>query len=379
MAQTQQDDARLAMACWDHTWLLELDPRAVDGGIERRLDETLERGFNALRLDLCPHLLATPANGVHQDDCTVRLPADPGQDISGGTVAVEIRQACKRLVLGARERGLRLRLTSSFAADTRARHAFVRRPQDFINVWTETLDLIRQWGALDAVMAVDFCHHFPLPPAAGGAAHRIFGPRLFARSRHPLPLRWTTARQRAVEGYLLAVPQALRALFPGIHMGLSASATTMVPLRQMDTRELDFIDLALWLDDDPRFRLASGADLPLPGALRRRFAAPWRQALLERTGAHWRHRLHMELERHLASLRARHLVPVLGDGSLGVNGGAPQLTDIGVALAEERVRQALSEDVRVVAPVSLARPHSPWLWRETSWLAEINRVIQADG
>ena len=36
---------------------------------------------------------------------------------------------------------------------------------------------------------------------------------------------------------------------------------------------------------------------------------------------------------------------------------------------------AQEEGVAVMTPTSLARPHSPWLWREADWLAHLNHLI----
>src|SRR5699024_9053357 len=107
---------------------------------------------------------------------------------------------------------------------------------------------------------------FPFPPTAHGAINRVFS-RVPSR---PLPSRWSAAHERAVENYLLTVPRALRALFPNIRFAVSATASRIDYLRQLDTSELDYLDVGLWLDDDPRFRV----DLLLSGVMRRRLAMP---------------------------------------------------------------------------------------------------------
>ena len=65
-----QQSKPLAMACWDLSWLLDRDTRhGAFASLEKVHDETQQRGFNALRLDPCPHLIARPENGVHLDRC----------------------------------------------------------------------------------------------------------------------------------------------------------------------------------------------------------------------------------------------------------------------------------------------------------------------
>ena len=178
-----------------------------------------------------------------------------------------------------------------------------------------------------------------------------------------------------MEQYLLEVPRALRALFPTIHFGVSAAAADTDYLRQLDTSELDFLELGLWLDDDPRYRLATGADLPVPGLLDRRLGAPLRRALMEATGEHWRGRLQQQLQRRLAFTRLRRLQPVLGEGYLNPQATPEQLPRGWAGFTEALVGQAVADGVAVMTPTSLARPHSPWLWREADWLAHLNHLI----
>ncbi|ASK36577.1 cellulase-like family protein [Alloalcanivorax mobilis] len=355
------------MTCWDYAWPLCRDY----GAVERMLDETRARGFNAVRLDPYPHLLATPLNGVHLDRCEILPEADRRRRIVAGAHTVEIRKAFQRLLGAARDRDIKLWFSGFFVPDSRARRSFVRRPADYVDVWAQTLELARRWGYLDTIVAVDFAHHFPFPPWSHGVTRRLFD----RAPQRGLPERWSGEQERAVERYLLEVPRALRALFPQISFGLSAAAGHCEALRQLDTSELDFLDLGVWLDDDPRFRLVSGAGLPVPDALRRRLTAPVHQALLETTGDHWRERIQDQLNRRLAFARLRRLQPVLGEGYLSVAGEPDSPPRRWAAFTEAVVARAVEDGVSVITPTSLARPHTPWLWRQVDWLARLNHLI----
>ena len=371
MGQRQGATGRLAITCWDYAWPLGSAYGVVPGAVEASLDEVVTRGFNTVRLDPYPHLLATPANSVHLDHCEILAEPDRRRGLPGGAVTVPIRKAFRRLLDAAAERDLKLWLTSFFLPDSRARRSFVRRPGDFVDVWVETLDLIRQWGHLDTVVAVDFCHHFPFPPWSHGPIRRLFG----QSGQRSLPERWNREQEEGVERYLLEVPRALRAHFPEIRFGLSAAAADSEHLRQLDTSELDFLELGLWLDDDPRFRLATGADLPVPGILGRRLVAPLRGALLDATGDHWRGRLQEQLDRRLAFVRVRRLQPVLGEGWLAPLGNPVDLNRRWARFTETVVAQAVAAGVSALTPTSLAAPHNDWLWQEADWLAHLNHLI----
>ena len=184
------DLGRLALTCWDYAWPLRREYGPGGGAVERALDDAVERGFNAVRLDPYPHLLATPANSVHLDRCEIFAEPDARLGMGAGAETVQIRKAFRRLLNAAADRGLNLWLSGFFIADSRARRSFVRRPADFIDVWAQTLELVREWGHLDSVVAVDFCHHFPFPPWGHGVIRRVFG----QPPQRPLPQRWAASR-----------------------------------------------------------------------------------------------------------------------------------------------------------------------------------------
>ncbi|EKF73426.1 hypothetical protein A11A3_13775 [Alcanivorax hongdengensis A-11-3] len=355
----------LAMAGWDLSWLLRRGRHGEYGSLERVLDETCDRGFNALRIDPCPHLIATPENGIHIDRC--ELITD-----SGELVEVRIREALQSLLTSARERGLKLWFSSRFINDSRARRSFVRRPSDFVAVWSETLGLVKQWGYLKDVAGVDFCYQFPAQPYAHGVARRVF-----RRSpEKPLPRRWSERAGEQVETYLVEVPRALKALFPSVQFGLSTTTVLSEALRQLDTSELDFLDFSLWLDDDPRYRLASGESVPMPGLLSR-LSGPVKHLLLEAGGSHWQRRLEEQLQRRMAFTRLRRLQPVIGGGYVQVPADLRRMPPGWGDLHEMMVVNATTQGVQMMTPASAACPEYPWLWQEQDYLAHLNNMILA--
>lgn len=364
---SQQGIQPLAIACWDLAWLLRRrslhDPFF---SLERVLDETRERGFNAIRLDPCPHLLATPENSVHMDRCEL-LPR------RGDSVEVHIRQQLRHLLQSAHERGFQFWLSSHFINDSRARRSFVRRPTDFVAVWSETLGLLEQWGYLDNVAAVDFCYQFPSLPAAHGLARRVF-----RRSpERPLPQHWPAQALDRLEDYLLEVPRGLKALFPRIPVGLSTNASLSEQFRQLDTSELDFLDFSLWLDDDPRYRLASGDAVPKPGLVNR-LTRPMKHLLLDVGGSHWQQRMATQMQQRLAFTRLRRLQPVLGEGFVDASATLSHLPTGWAELHEMMVVDAVTQGVQALTPSSLAGPQTPWLWQEQDYLAHLNHMILAN-
>lgn len=330
----------LAIADWDYSWLLRADGRDESEFhlLPRRVEELAERGFKVLRVDAWPHLVAADSHGQTNDDFTVIAHAS-SRGRRGSQQPRQVRPADKllRLAQAAKEHGIRLWLTSWLLPDTQARRSQARLPADYVRIWHDTLDWLDQQNALDAVMAVDFGHHFPQQPASYGAWQHVFqrAPQL-ARQR------WRAATPQQVErinDYLLQVPQQLRTLFPQLHFGLSQRLSFVSQLRELDMGEMDFIDLHL-------------------------------PTLLPR----WRHRRRSDsvLETHHAFCLAHQSRPILGAGatSLPNKAGMAEIC----RLSDAWVDAALGEDINVINPCALARPGQP-LWDEVSWLQQINRRI----
>jgi hypothetical protein len=359
---------RLALACWDYAWLTRNDARQ---GPYRQLpaclDALVERGYNGLRIDAFPHLIAARSDGVVIDRFDVLPP-------HRAPVQVQPRRGLIELAQQARNRGIRLWLGSRFLADTQSRRSFVRRPQDFIDVWSQTLDLLKREGLLDTVVAVDFCHHFPLPQAAYGASRHIF------RS-HPLNKLaqfgiWSRATEQRAEQYLLEVPRSLRALFPGIAFGVSTGAASDRHLRALDTSELDFIDGHLWLNDDPAYAVASGglikgAGNRLAARLQNRVAG----MVWERGRDQWQRHLGDRIRELHDFARVRRMSPAIGAGFVRLP--SEKEADWGWVreVCDFAVEQALEQGVLALCPAVQARPHGEGLWDDVSWQQAINQRI----
>lgn len=367
---------RLALACWDYSWLTRRDGRASEyRDLDKVFAELAERGYNALRLDPFPHLLARGESGLTQDRFDV-LPE--GLELRRGArvpVQVQPRKTLLEMLRRARAHGISLWLTSWFMPDTQARRSFVRRPQDFVRVWAETLAFIENEGYADLILGVDFCHEFPQAPCAHGAYRRIFA----SHPRNPLPqmLGWSGSVCRRVEEYLLEVPRSLRALYPDYRYGVSVAAAQEDNIRQLDTSELDFLDTHTWLSDDPRFRLASGEMLtsmapPVAGRLQSRMAA----LLYRARQSQWSRRAGRRLHQQVEFARMRRLTPVLGEGYVHDARETALDWDWVRLVSEHMVVAALEERIPVIATGLHARPHSPGFWEDIAWHQRLTAMIR---
>lgn len=167
-------NAPLAIAMWDFSWLERRWPGAGYEDWDAVLGELVDRGYDAVRIDPYPHLLA-----VAPDREWTLLPCWNQQDWgSPACTRVTVREPLLAFLRLCRRRRVRVALSSWFREDADDVRMSIRSPQDHAAVWTQTLRILEQAGLLDEnILYVDLCNEFPLrewapflPPGAGGRA-----------------------------------------------------------------------------------------------------------------------------------------------------------------------------------------------------------------
>ena len=160
---------------WDFSWLLRREGDTAEyADVERVLDELAERGYDTVRIDAFPHLIAADEDGAVLNEHTV-LPQPPGFMWGNhAPTTVEPLRELLRFVSGVKERGLRVGLSTWFTPDTNGRAQQVSTPEDLGRIWIETLRHLESHELLDAVEWVDLCNEWPA--WAPGVMNEIFGP-----------------------------------------------------------------------------------------------------------------------------------------------------------------------------------------------------------
>ena len=156
-------DHALPIAMWDFSWL-ERHHRGGDfEDYDRVIDELVERGYEAVRIDVFPHLIASDQQGNNREtfnfDCT-RL----GFALWGRYFSIEhnVRSEVVTFIHKLQERGLKIGLSSWIGSVREGRHSSIGDVNDFVRIWDETLCFLRENGCLDNVIYVDLMNEFPL-------------------------------------------------------------------------------------------------------------------------------------------------------------------------------------------------------------------------
>ena len=147
----------LAITMWDFSWLERRWPGAGYEDWDKALDGLLERGYNAVRIDAYPHLVAADPKR------TWRLkPAWTIHDWGAcGLVDVQVQPHLNEFIAKCRQRGIAVGLSTWFREDLGNQRQLIATPEIHARVWFETLRSIEEAGLLDAVIYVDLCNEWP--------------------------------------------------------------------------------------------------------------------------------------------------------------------------------------------------------------------------
>jgi Sugar-binding cellulase-like len=146
-----------AITMWDFSWI----ERRWDGaGYEiwdEALDGLLVRGYNAIRIDAFPHLIA---NGAEKE--RTLLPVWD-QQVWGSADINRIRPfpALVNFIEKCRIRGIKVALSSWYREDSDNLRMTISSPEDMASIWIKTLSYIKDAGLLDNILWTDLCNEWP--------------------------------------------------------------------------------------------------------------------------------------------------------------------------------------------------------------------------
>ena len=147
-----------AITMWDFSWLERRWPGAGYEDWDVALSELAERGYDAVRIDAYPHLLAADPHRVWE-----LLPVWSQMTWGAQSIThVTVLPALLDFLRAARRHGVGVALSSWFREDRDNTRMRIRTAADQGAVWVETLRLIEGAGLLDTILYVDLCNEFPM-------------------------------------------------------------------------------------------------------------------------------------------------------------------------------------------------------------------------
>jgi len=370
---------------WEFSWLVRRSGSEAEyADWDRVLDELAFRGYNCIRLDAFPHLIARgPEGGAPVDRFTV-LPQTPlffwGNH---EPVEVEPRSSLVGFLKKMRKRGMKAGLSTWFNDDTLHRARTVVTPADYARIWLETLDFLADEGLHDVISWVDLCNEFPVGKWAKGAYPAIFDG---ADPDDPIPalLPWSAEVRGRVQSYFDEAIPPLRDAYPGLRYTFSfAGGMVGHNVTDIDTSTFDLAEIHIWLSDDPGFILSSGQLfllLELPGSLEKHLETAPGLYFGERE--RWLATLEALIDRwhDWAGKRGLPLITSECWGPINYDDVAP-LTDHEEwdwvkDVCVEGVRMAAERGWEGIATSNFCQPHFEGIWEDTAWHRDLTRRIR---
>ncbi|MEO6964461.1 MAG: cellulase-like family protein [Acidobacteriaceae bacterium] len=146
----------LAITMWDFSWLERRWPGAGYEDWDRVLDELKQRGYDAVRIDAYPHLIA--ANPTKEWEL---VPVWDQQDWGSPAVnRVRVQPHLNEFIAKCFERGILVALSTWWRQDPDNVRMNIKTPQDLAGVWLKALQSIPQHYLKDTILYVDFSNEF---------------------------------------------------------------------------------------------------------------------------------------------------------------------------------------------------------------------------
>ncbi len=214
----------LTITMWDFSWLERRWPGAGYEDWDAVLDQLVARGYNAVRIDPYPHLVAADPKRIWE-----LIPVWNVQDWgSPAKNRVQIQPALNQFIRKCGERGLRVGLSTWFREDAANTRMSIHSAEDHGAIWKKTLDTIAADNLLQHILYVDLCNEFPLD---------IWAPFLPKGT-----LRASAFGTRWMHDSIAVV----RAAYPNLDYTFSMTSEYDT-WRSQDVSMLDFLELHIWM------------------------------------------------------------------------------------------------------------------------------------
>ena len=228
-----------AITMWEFSWIERRWPGAGYENWDEALDGLKERGYDAVRMDPFPHLLAADP---HRE--WLLWPEWNTQDWGSPDVnRIVLVPALFEFIGKCRDRGIKVGLSSWYRKDDADTRMTITSAEIMAANWIKTLDMIKNANLLDSVLYVDLCNEWPGADWAPFMTPLTYG-------------QWDNPRSLDFMHKSIAL---VRAQYPSIPLFYSV-ATSPNQLIGPDLSAFDLIDPHIWMvqQHDGEFYRLSG-------------------------------------------------------------------------------------------------------------------------
>lgn len=146
-----------AITMWDFSWLERRWPGAGYEDWDKVLSELTIRGYNAVRIDAYPHLLADNA----EKEWTLKEVWSIQNWGSPDVNKVSIQPNLNEFIAICKKYDVKVGISSWYREDMENTRMKITTPEKHAEIWIKTLDSIKRAGLIDNIMYLDFCNEWP--------------------------------------------------------------------------------------------------------------------------------------------------------------------------------------------------------------------------
>ncbi len=371
--------SKLAITMWDFSWLVRREPPEDEyKDWDKILDELAERGYNCVRIDAFPHLIAPNQKGKRQEEFVI-LP-QPKSFPWGNHKPVKVRpaQSLITFIQKCKERGIKVGLSSWFNDDTTHRRNEIKTPKDYARIWKAVLELIEQSGLLDNIAWVDLCNEFPLSVWAPEAFKEITR----ATKLPPLPGFYTARQKQYLAEFFKEAIFPLKRRWQEIKFCFSFCGSELNDLFKINLSSFNLIEAHIWLAQSISFNLLTLHYLTLinfsPGyQLEKIFAPPaWRSFK-----SYWENWLEKRMKAwaQLAQKNKLELFTTEGWGPINYRDFKPAQKSKEWGWVKEvcafAVERAVELGWKGICTSNFTAPQFPGIWQDIKWHQKLTKII----
>jgi hypothetical protein len=217
-----------AITMWEFSWIERRWPGAGYEDWDQALDELVARGYNAVRIDPFPHLLAADPHRIWTlwPEWNTQMWGSP--DVN----RIVLLPALFDFIGKCRDRGIMVGLSTWYRKDDADTRMTITGPEVMAANWIKTLDLIAQAGYIDSILYTDLCNEWPGEDWAP-----------FVKP----PLTYGDWDKPASLDYMHKAITLVRARYPHIPLLFSCAEDRPENYLEHDLSDFDLLDPHIWM------------------------------------------------------------------------------------------------------------------------------------
>jgi sugar phosphate isomerase/epimerase len=220
-----------AITMWDFSWIERTWPGAGYEDWDRALKELKERGYNAVRIDAFPHLLAEDPQKIWTLNEVWSIQNWGSPDIN----KVQIQPNLNTFIAKCKDQGIKVGLSSWFRKDLDNTRMKIVTAEKHAEIWIKTLQSIEKEGLIGNLLYVDLCNEWP-----GDLWAPFF-------KNDPPELTWGQWHTDVFMNWMKTAVELVRRQFPQLLINFSFDNVDIEKYSIVDLSFFDFAEHHIWM------------------------------------------------------------------------------------------------------------------------------------